>query len=151
MSLEAIRLKKIEDIQVGDVAWFSKTVTEADIMMFAQLSGDYAPQHVSAEFGKGMMYGSRIAHGMLTAGLICPVLNQLCGDGSVICSQEIKFKSAVLLNDTVTVRGEVTELFPEENKVKLDVVCRKQGTGPEDKPLILASFVQKLEVLSVKM
>ena len=79
MSLKGIVLKKMEDIKVGDVAYFSKTVTEADIMMFAQLSGDYAPQHVSAEFGKTMMYKSRIAHGMLTAGLICPVLNRLCG------------------------------------------------------------------------
>ena len=149
MSLEGIRLKNIEDIKVGDTAWFSKTVTEADIMMFAQLSGDYAPQHVSAEFGKTMMYGSRIAHGMLTAGLICPVLTKLCGDGSVIFSQKIKFKSAVLLQDTVTVRGEVTELIPEENKVKIDVVCRKQGSGPEDRPLILAEFIQKLEILSV--
>ena len=84
MSLEGIVLKKMEDIKVGDVAYFSKTVTEADIMMFAQLSGDYAPQHVSAEFGKTMMYKSRIAHGMLTAGLICPVLNRLCGDGSCL-------------------------------------------------------------------
>ena len=60
MSLKGIVLKKMEDIKVGDVAYFSKTVTEADIMMFAQLSGDYAPQHVSAEFGKTMMYKSRI-------------------------------------------------------------------------------------------
>ena len=149
MSLKGIVLKKMEDIKVGDVAYFFKTVTEADIMMFAQLSGDYAPQHVSAEFGKTMMYKSRIAHGMLTAGLICPVLNRLCGDGSVTYSQEIKFKSAVLLNDTVTVRGEVVELIPEENKVKIDVVCRKQGTGPEDRPLILAAFVQKLEITSL--
>ena len=147
MSLEGINLKRIEEINAGDVAWFSKTVTEADIMMFAQLSGDYAPQHVSAEFGKTMMYGSRIAHGMLTAGLICPVLNKLCGDGAVTWSQEIKFKSAVLLNDTVTVRGEVTEVIPEENKVKIQVVCRKQGTGPEDRPLILAEFVEKIEIL----
>ncbi len=150
MSLEGIVLKQMEDIKVGDVAWFSKTVTEADIMMFAQLSGDYAPQHVSAEFGKTMMYGSRIAHGMLTAGLICPVLNKLCGDGTITHSQEIKFKSAVLLNDTVTVRGEVIEKIPEENQIKIDVVCRKQGTGPEDRPLILATFVQKLDILSLK-
>lgn len=146
MSLEGIVIKQMDDIKVGDVAWFSKTVTEADIMMFAQLSGDYAPQHVSAEFGKTMMYGCRIAHGMLTAGLICPVLTRLCGDGSTTYSQEIKFKSAVLLNDTVTVRGEVVELIPEENKVRIDVVCRKQGAGPEDRPLILAAFVQKLDV-----
>lgn len=148
MSLEAINLKQISDIHVGDVAYFSKTVSEADIMVFAQLSGDYAPQHVSAEFGKTMMYGRRIAHGMLTCGLIIPVMTKLCGDGAVTYSQDIKFKSAVLINDTVTVRGEVIEVIPEENKVKIDVICTKQGHKEGDRPLILATFVEKLEITS---
>ena len=55
----------------------------------------------------------------------------------------------MLLNDTVTVQGEVVELIPEEDKVKISVVCRKQGTGPEDRPLILATFVEKLEITSL--
>lgn len=148
MSLEGMRLKQMSEIQVGDAAWFSKTVTEADISLFAQLSGDYAPQHVSAEFGKTMVYGSRIAHGMLTAGLTGPVLNQLCGDGAVTCSQTVQFKSAVLLDDTVTVCGRVTELFPEENKVKVEVVCRRQGDRGQDRPLIVAVFVERLEIFS---
>lgn len=76
MSLEGIVLK-MEDIKVGDVH-FSKTVTEADIMMFAQLS-TLRPSASAQSLAKTMMYKSRIAHGMLIAGLICPVLNRLCG------------------------------------------------------------------------
>ena len=146
MSLESIRLRRMEEIRTGETAWFSKTVTEADIMMFAMLSGDYAPQHVNAEFGKTMMYGERIAHGMLTVGLIIPALLKLLGDGAQTVYEEVKFKSAVTLNDTVTVKAEVAELFPEENRVKVDVVCRKQVTGPEERPLIVGTFIMELTV-----
>ncbi len=145
--MEGIQLKAIEDIHVGDTAYFAKTVTEVDINMFAMLSGDFAPQHVNAEFGKTMMYKSRIAHGMLTAGLICPTLTKLCGDGSVIYSQEIKFKSAVLLGDTVVVRAQVTEILAQEDKVKIDIVCSRQGALPEERPFIIGTIVQKLEIL----
>ncbi len=144
--MNGITLKKIEDIQVGDVAYSAKTVTEADVMMFAMLSGDYASHHVDATFAQTTVFKTRIAHGMLTAGLICPVLRLLCGDGSVTYSQEIKFKSAVLLNDTVTTRGEVVEILFEENQVKVDVVCEKQGHVEGDRPLVLGSFVQSLVV-----
>ena len=78
--------------------------------------------------------------------LIVPVLTRLCGDGSLTYREEVKFRSAVTLNDTVTVRGEVTEVLPDEDRVVIDVVCRKQGTGPEDRPLILGTFVQELAV-----
>ncbi len=146
--MNGITLKRIQDIQVGDVAYSAKTVTEADVMMFAMLSGDYASHHVDATFAETTVFKTRIAHGMLTAGLICPVLRLLCGDGSVTYSQEIKFKSAVLLNDTVTVKGEVVGLFPDENKVKVDVVCVKQGYVEGDRPLVLGSFVQSLIIQS---
>ena len=66
---KSVTAKCIQEIRVGDTAYAAKTVTEADVMMFAMLSGDYAPQHVSAAFGATMSYHSRIAHGMLTVGL----------------------------------------------------------------------------------
>ena len=113
MQMESASLKKIGEISVGDRAYFAKTVTEADVMMFAQLSGDYAPHHVNKEFGDTTVFRSRIAHGMLTAGLICPVLTKLCGGASYTYSQEIRFKSAVLLNDTITVPApKITAAIP---------------------------------------
>ncbi len=146
MNLETIDYKTISDVKVGDVAYFAKTVTEADVMMFAQLSGDYAPHHVNKEFGTTTMFHSRIAHGMLTAGLCCPVLTKICGGASWIYSQEIRFKTAVVLNDTITVRGEVTEVDTDNRLVSIDVVCRKQDSKPDDRPVILARFVQSMDV-----
>lgn len=146
MQMESVSLKKIEDVRVGDSACFSKTVTEADVMMFAQLSGDYAPHHVNQQFGETTMFHSRIAHGMLTAGLICPVLTKLCGGASYTYSQEIRFKTAVILNDTITVRGEVTAVDTEKKLVEFDILCTKQGWQPGDRPVILGSFVQSMDV-----
>ena len=104
---KSVTAKCIQEIRVGDTAYAAKTVTEADVMMFAMLSSDYAPQHVSAAFGATMSYHSRIAHGMLTVGLVGPVLNRLCGDASCTAYQKVHFSSAVLLNDTVYVKGTV--------------------------------------------
>ena len=146
MGMEGVFLRKIEEIRVGERAYFAKTVTEADVMMFAQLSGDYAPHHVNKEFGNTTMFHSRIAHGMLTAGLICPVLTKLCGGASYTYSQEIRFKSAVLLNDTITVLGEVTDVDLENKRVVIQITCTKQDTKPGDRPVILASFVQSMDV-----
>lgn len=146
MNWNSVSLKKIEDIAAGDRACFAKTVTEADVMMFAQLSGDYAPHHVNKEFGNTTMFHSRIAHGMLTAGLIGPVLTALCGGASYTLSQEVRFKTAVVLNDTITVSGEVTAVDPQSKEVSIDIVCTKQNTGPNDRPVILGKFVQSMDV-----
>lgn len=146
MLRESVSLRQIEEISVGETAWFAKTVTEADVMMFAQLSGDYAPHHVNKEFGDTTMFHSRIAHGMLTAGLICPVLTKLCGGASYIYSQEVRFKTAVLLNDTIVVRGEVTAVDVEQKQVSIDIVCTKQNSQPGDRPVILGKFVQSMDV-----
>ncbi len=144
MEISDTNVKRIQEIQVGDVAFFSKTIMEADTQIFAMISGDYAPHHVDRAFGKTTMYGASIAHGMLTVGLLAPVLNKLCGDNSLTSSEEVRFRSAVVLNDTVTVRGEVTEVNPEEQKVTVDIVCRKQGASEDERPYIIGTVVQEL-------
>lgn len=151
MDKNSVSIKQIEEIKVGDSAFFAKTVTEADVMMFAQLSGDYAPHHVNKEFGDTTMFHSRIAHGMLTAGLIGPVLTALCGAASWTASQQVRFKTAVLLNDTITVKGTVTAADPQSKEVFIDVVCTKQNTGPNDRPVILGSFVQSMDVALIDL
>ena len=97
-------------------------------------------------FGDTTMFRSRIAHGMLTAGLICPVLTKLCGGASYTYSQEIRFKTAVLLNDAITVQGEVTAVDLEQRRVTIQVTCTKQNAQPGDRPVILATFVQSMDV-----
>lgn len=144
MQINDVNVKSIQDIQVGDTAFFSKTVVEADTQIFAMISGDYAPHHVNRAFGKTTMYGSSIAHGMLTVGLIAPVLNKLCGDNSLTSFEEVRFRSAVVLNDTVTVKGEVTQVNTEEKKVSIDILCRKQGASEDERPYIIGTVIQEL-------
>lgn len=152
---KSILAKDILDIQIGDTAYAAKTVTEADVMMFAMLSGDYAPQHVSAAFGATMTYHSRIAHGMLTVGLVGPVLTRLCGDASRTAYQKVHFSSAVLLHDTVYVKGTVTAVDPEEKQVTIEVTAARKeildkieaGTAQKsERPFLTAVFKQSLAV-----
>lgn len=145
-----VNIKKFEDVQIGDVAWSARTVTEADVMMFAQLSGDYAPHHVNKEFGETTMFHSRIAHGMLTAGLCTSVLRELCGDASYTTAQEIRFRSAVALNDTITVKGVVTGKQSETREASIEVICIRQGWKEGERPVIEAKFIQTMIIPSVR-
>lgn len=146
LAFPAVEFKTIDDIHVGDVAWYARTVNEATIMMFAQLTGDYAPHHVSKVFGDTTLFKSRIAHGMITVGLIGPVLNKLCGDASITRYQNVRFRSAVIMNETVDIRGEVTEVDRENELVTIDVVCEKHGRKESERPYITAVFKQSLKL-----
>ena len=138
--------KEITDIHIGDKAQYAKTVTESDVMMFAQLSGDYAPHHVSKSFGETTLFKSRIAHGMLTVGLVSPVLFKLCGDISRTVFQNIRFRSAVILGDTVDVEGVVTDVDEESAVVSIDITARRHGASEEERPFISGVFKQILKI-----
>ena len=99
----------IEDLEAGMSAAFGKTITDADILMFAGVSGDTNPVHLNEEFALGTAFQGRIAHGMLTASLISTVLGtKLPGPGCIYLSQTLKFLAPVRAGDTV--RAEVTRL-----------------------------------------
>ena len=101
-----------EDLQVGQTASTGKTITEADILMFAAVSTDTNPVHIDAEAAAGSRSSSeRIAHGMLSAGLISAVLGtQLPGPGTIYMRQTLRFRAPVKIGDTVTATVEVTAL-----------------------------------------
>src|SRR3989304_5401859 len=99
--------KRFEDIQIGDKATFSKTMTEADIFAFSALTGDFHPIHVNVEFAKESIFKQRVVHGMLTAGLIDSTLTNIGGAGNIRLSQFAKFMAPVFIGDTVTVISEV--------------------------------------------
>lgn len=114
----------IEDLAVGMTASFAKTVTEADIVLFAGISGDTNPVHLNQEYASGTMFGGRIAHGMLSAGFISAVLGtKLPGPGCIYMSQTMKFKAPVRAGDTVVARATVTEMIPEKRRVIIRTVC----------------------------
>jgi 3-hydroxybutyryl-CoA dehydratase len=118
----------VEDITPGMTAVFGKTITDADIMMFAGVSGDTNPVHLNEEFASATPFKGRIAHGMLTASLISTVLGtKLPGPGCVYVSQTMRFLAPVRAGDTVRAFVTVKQVDLETKRVTLDTVCRVSG------------------------
>jgi 3-hydroxybutyryl-CoA dehydratase len=120
--------KTIDQLDIGQRASMRKTITEADVSAFAQISGDTNPVHLDKEYAAKTIFKERVAHGMLTAGLISAVLGtRLPGVGSIYLSQSLKFVAPVKLGDTVEAEVEVIEKLEEKNRVRLRTVCRNQS------------------------
>jgi acyl dehydratase len=112
---------------VGDSAEITKTIDEADIQAFAEVTGDHNPIHLDDEFAKTTRFGRRIAHGMLSASLISAVLaNKLPGEGSIYLGQTLEFRAPVFPGDEVTARVTVREIREDKPIVKLETVCVNQ-------------------------
>jgi len=113
---EEIKTANYDEIQVGDSASITKTITEADIILFAGITGDFNPLHVNKEFAKKTMFGRRLAHGCISSGLISAALGmKLPGPGALYVSQTSNFKKPVFIGDTLTARVTVTEKFLKKN------------------------------------
>ena len=114
----------LEDLAIGMSSSYSKTVTEADIVRFAEVTGDTNPLHLDDAFAKTTRFKERIAHGMLSAGFISTILGtQLPGPGSVYMSQSLRFTAPVKIGDTVTARAEITDICVEKKRVTLATTC----------------------------
>ena len=101
----------LEDLAPGMTALYAKTVTDADIVLFAGISGDVNPVHLNQEFADRTMFRGRIAHGMLTASFISTVIGtKLPGPGCIYVSQNLKFKAPVRVGDTVNARVTITSV-----------------------------------------
>jgi 3-hydroxybutyryl-CoA dehydratase len=119
-----IYLYNFEDLKEGQTASIARTVSEADILAFAGVSGDTNPVHVDQEFAASTMFKGRIAHGMLSAAYISTVLGtKLPGPGAIYLSQTVRFKAPVRIGDTVVTRATITALDPEKRRVTLSTVC----------------------------
>jgi 3-hydroxybutyryl-CoA dehydratase len=113
-----------EDLTLGMSRVFSKTITEADLLMFAGVSGDTNPIHLDQDFASRTMFEGRIAHGMLTASLVSTVLGtRLPGPGAIYVSQSLRFLAPVRIGDTVIARASIAELMPERHRVRLQTIC----------------------------
>ncbi|MDK2918402.1 MAG: 3-hydroxybutyryl-CoA dehydratase [Candidatus Petromonas sp.] len=119
--------KTIQEIKIGDKAFFQKTITETDVYLYAGITGDINPAHINHEVSKDTFFKGRIAHGMLTAGLISAVLGvQLPGPGTIYLGQELKFTAPVRFGDTIKAEVEVIEKIEEKNRIKLKTTCTNQ-------------------------
>jgi 3-hydroxybutyryl-CoA dehydratase len=114
----------LEDLSVGQSAMFGKTVTEADIMAFAGVSGDTNPIHLHEGFAKGTRFGQRIAHGMLSGSFISTVIGtKLPGPGAIYVSQTMNFMAPVLIGDTITAVATVSAIDPTKRRVTIKTQC----------------------------
>ena len=115
------------EFKIGMKDSVSKTVTEADVIMYAGITLDTNPAHLNEEHAKNTIFKKRIAHGMLTAGFVSAVLGtKLPGEGSIYLGQELKFTAPVYMGDTITAEAEIIELIPEKNRVILRTTCVNQ-------------------------
>ncbi len=116
-----------EDIKIGDEASLSRTITEVHIVNYAGLTGDWNPVHADAEHAAQSVFGERIAHGMLVAGLISAVLGtQLPGPNSIYLGQDLSFTAPVKIGDTVKVVVTVTEKRDHKRIIKLRTTATNQ-------------------------
>ena len=113
-----------EDLRIGQTASLGKTITDADILLYAAVSLDTNPVHLNDEAARKSVFGERIAHGMLSAGLISAVLGtQLPGPGTLYMRQSLRFAAPVKIGSTVTATVEVTALNPEKKRATLKTTC----------------------------
>jgi 3-hydroxybutyryl-CoA dehydratase len=114
----------LEDLKVGMSAMFGKTVTEADIVAYAGVSGDTNPIHLHDGFARTTRFGQRIAHGMLSGSFISAVIGtKLPGPGSVYVSQTMNFMAPVLIGETITAVATVTAIDERRRRVTLKTQC----------------------------
>ncbi|GFP77225.1 MaoC family dehydratase [Clostridium fungisolvens] len=117
----------IKEINIGDKASFQKTITETDVYLYAGITGDLNPAHINQVEAEKTMFQGRIAHGMLTAGLVSAVLGmRLPGPGSIYLGQELKFVAPVRIGDTIKAEVEVIEKREDKNRIKLSTICTNQ-------------------------
>ena len=122
-----MNVKRIDDFKVGDKEFFSKTISESDVYLYAGVTGDLAPHHVNADYAKGTRFKERIAHGLLIAGVMSSALTKLVAPGAVTLSHEVFFLAPVYFGDTVYAEVEVKEVNLEKRTLIIRTVVRNQN------------------------
>jgi len=111
--------KSIDEIAMGEKASVTRTISEADVLQFADLTGDRNPVHIDEEYARQSMFGMRIAHGSFTTALISGVLGmQLPGLGTIAYESRCRFRYPVYFGDTITATVEAVEKNQAKNLVK---------------------------------
>lgn len=122
----AYELKYITDFQVGDKNSYTKTITEADVLLFGAVSGDLNPIHFDHEYAKTTSYGGPIVHGNIVASMLSAAGAQLTGQGSIYVKDERFFAAPVRVGDTITATVEVADINLEKKNMHLNALCTNQ-------------------------
>ena len=114
----------IEDLNVGQEAILSKTITEADIANFSGVTGDNNPVHISDDFASKTIFKKRVAHGFFTASLISTLIaTKLPGPGSIYISQTLKFLAPAYIGDNILTKAIIQKIDKEKRRVNLLTEC----------------------------
>ena len=137
-----------DEIEIGQTATYSRTLTERDIVLFAEVSGDVNPVHIDAEFAATTLFGERIAHGAWTGALISAALAlQLPGPGTIYLGQNLSFRAPVKIGDNITVTLTVTEKRDDKKFITLDCVAVNQhGKTVAKGPAQVMAPTEKMEL-----
>lgn len=116
-----------DDIKIGDSVKFTKTITQADVTLYAGISGDFNPVHMDKTYAETTQFKKPVVHGMLTAGLISAAVGTgLPGIGTIAISQTLKFMAPVFIDDTITATAEVITKDDAKHRVTLHTYCTNQ-------------------------
>ena len=130
----------IDELKVGMSERFEKTVTERDVELFGEVSGDMNPVHFDEEFARKTIFRGRIAHGVLCLSYMSTVLGmKMPGPGTIFMSASSRFKAPVRIGDTVVTICTVREIVPEKRRVLFDCLCKVgETTVVEGDALVMA-------------
>lgn len=115
----------INDVKIGDREVWSRTITDADVVVYAGIIGDRGPIHLDENFAKTTRFGGRLSYGMLSAGYIGATLANLLGIRSAYVSQTLRFRAPVLIGDTVTIDTVVTDKNEAKSRVFVHTTCTR--------------------------
>jgi acyl dehydratase len=117
-------------LRVGQTATRTKTITQADLQAYAEITGDFNPLHFDEAFAAGTRFGRLVAQGGITAGMLnALVAMDLPGPGTVFMSQSLTYKAPAYVGDTLTATVEVVSLKPDKPVCQLKfAVTNQDGT-----------------------
>jgi len=138
-------IKHFAEFAIGDKAVFSKTITDADILLFAAVSGDTYELHVDEEYAKTTRFGRRVAHGMLSASLLSTTNGMLLQrPGGISVAQTLKFRAPVYPGDTLTACTEVLEIVAEKRRLR----CRTTVVNQRGELVIEGEAIEQKDEVS---
>jgi 3-hydroxybutyryl-CoA dehydratase len=121
-----VDLRAFPSFRVGERAEFRKTITDADVVLMAAISGDMNPLHLDEGYARRTRFQGRVAHGVLTVSLVSAANTLLTGPGFVYLGQELKFLAPVRIGDTVAACSEIVEVRPDKQILRVRTTVRNQ-------------------------
>lgn len=120
------KVKRWDDIQIGDEVRFTKTMTQTDVVLWVGLTGDMNPIHIDAEYSKTTRFENIVVPGLMVAGLISAVMTKATF-GNVYFGQTLKFIKPVHIGDTITAAATVIEKLEAKRRVRIRTECFNQN------------------------